>query len=344
MLVWNDLEADEKIKVYDKGVQITNGEGVHELLVSYRSGDVWAPKVEQTEALKVELEYFVDCVVKDQVPMNDGAAGLRVVRLLEAADQSLKERGRSSSLMRAPIPFLDLVTPHVELEEELVSVFRGALRTAGFIGGPAVEGFERDFASSATCALPSAWPAAPTRCCFALVAAGVQPGDTVVTVPNTFIATTEAISQAGARPDFVDVDERTCNMDPEKLLRVPGDQCTRDPTGRIVSRRTGGPVTAVVPVHLYGQMADMDPILELASEVQAPRHRGCLPGPWCGVLRRRRTLAQGRVDGPGRGVQLLSRQEPGRLRRGGRRHDGRRAAGAALPDAARPRAVEEVLP
>jgi predicted dehydrogenase len=94
MLVWNDLEADEKIKIYDKGVQITNGEGVYDLLVSYRSGDVWAPKVEQTEALKVELGYFIDCIKNDRTPSNDGAAGLRVVRLLEAADQSLKERGK----------------------------------------------------------------------------------------------------------------------------------------------------------------------------------------------------------------------------------------------------------
>ena len=94
MLVWNDLDADEKVKVYDKGVKITNREDLHELLVSYRSGDVWAPKVEQTEALKVELQYFIDCIVHDQTPFNDGAAGLRVVRLLEAADQSLKDRGR----------------------------------------------------------------------------------------------------------------------------------------------------------------------------------------------------------------------------------------------------------
>ena len=94
MLVWNDLEPDEKIKVYDKGVKITTREDVHELLVSYRSGDVWAPRVEQTEALKVELDYFIDCVLNDLTPTNDGAAGLRVVKLLEAADTSLKERGR----------------------------------------------------------------------------------------------------------------------------------------------------------------------------------------------------------------------------------------------------------
>ena len=94
MLVWNDLEPDEKIKVYDKGVDIASGEGVYDLLVSYRSGDVWAPKVDQTEALKMELGYFIDCILKNQTPSNDGAAGLRVVRLLEAAEQSLKERGK----------------------------------------------------------------------------------------------------------------------------------------------------------------------------------------------------------------------------------------------------------
>ena len=98
MLVWNDLEADEKIKVYDKGVQMTGGRGVYDLLVSYRSGDVWAPKIEQTEALKVELEYFIDCILNDRTPINDGAAGLRVVKILEAADQSLKGRGRVVSL------------------------------------------------------------------------------------------------------------------------------------------------------------------------------------------------------------------------------------------------------
>jgi predicted dehydrogenase len=94
MLVWNDLEADEKIKIYDKGVKITNAQGVHDLLVSYRSGDVWSPKVEGTEALKVELGMFAECIRSGRDPENDGSAGLRIVRLLEAADQSLKERGR----------------------------------------------------------------------------------------------------------------------------------------------------------------------------------------------------------------------------------------------------------
>jgi predicted dehydrogenase len=98
MVVWNDLEADEKIKVYDKGVEITNGQGVYDLLVSYRSGDMWSPKVDQTEALKREAKYFVECIEKNQTPFNDGAAGLRVVRLLEAAALSLKDRGRPVQL------------------------------------------------------------------------------------------------------------------------------------------------------------------------------------------------------------------------------------------------------
>jgi predicted dehydrogenase len=95
MLLWNDLEADEKIKIYDKGVQMTNAEGVYELLVSYRSGDMWAPKIEQTEALKSELEYFVDCIDTGQTPFNDGVAGLRVIKLLEAAKESLRLRGET---------------------------------------------------------------------------------------------------------------------------------------------------------------------------------------------------------------------------------------------------------
>ena len=98
MLVWNDLEPDEKIEVYDKGVNIANVDGVYDLLVSYRSGDVWAPKVDSTEALRLELAYFLDCILKNEQPSNDGAAGLRVVRLLEAADRSLKDRGRIVAL------------------------------------------------------------------------------------------------------------------------------------------------------------------------------------------------------------------------------------------------------
>jgi predicted dehydrogenase len=93
MLVWNDLVADEKIRVYDKGVQIGSGDGIRDLLVSYRSGDMWAPQLEQLEALHVELGYFADCITNNQVPFNDGQAGLRVVRMLEAAEKSIRKRG-----------------------------------------------------------------------------------------------------------------------------------------------------------------------------------------------------------------------------------------------------------
>ena len=93
MLVWNDLEADEKLKIYDKGVDVKSQEGLYNLLVSYRSGDMWAPQVEQVEALRVELSYFADCIRKNDKPFNDGCAGRKVVQMLEAADESLAKRG-----------------------------------------------------------------------------------------------------------------------------------------------------------------------------------------------------------------------------------------------------------
>jgi predicted dehydrogenase len=102
MLVWNDLEADEKIKVYDKGVKVTSREGVYNLLVNYRSGDMWAPHLEPVEALRLELGYFVECINKNQTPFNDGLAGLRVVKMLEAANQSLRNRGAAVHLERQP--------------------------------------------------------------------------------------------------------------------------------------------------------------------------------------------------------------------------------------------------
>ena len=163
------------------------------------------------------------------------------------------------------IPFLDLVTPHIELEQELTEVFQRALRTAGFIGGPMVEDFENAFAAFCDAKHAVGVSSGTDALRFALMAAGVKPGDVVVTVPHTFIATTEAISQAEARPEFVDIDEQTYNMAPEKLREYLELHSTVDTNGRLISRRSQRPVTAVVPVHLYGQMADMDPICELAE-------------------------------------------------------------------------------
>ena len=165
------------------------------------------------------------------------------------------------------IPFLDLVTPHHELEAELVEVFKRALDTAGFIGGPMVEQFEKSFAGFCGAKYCVGVGSGTDALRFALMAAGVKCGDIVITVPNTFIATTEAISQAGAEPRFVDVDERTYNMDPVQVRKYVAECCTFDPRlGLLIDNKTGRPVTAIVPVHLYGQMADMDELLEIAEQ------------------------------------------------------------------------------
>src|SRR5215468_10776874 len=164
------------------------------------------------------------------------------------------------------VPFLDLVLPHVELEQELIEVFQRALRTAGFIGGPMVEEFESAFAAFCTTTHAVAVNSGTDALRFALMAAGVKPGSVVVTVPHTFIATTEAISQVGALAEFVDIDESTYNMDSEKLCDYLQNKCSVDESGRLISKRSAREVTAVVPVHLYGQMADMDPIIALAEQ------------------------------------------------------------------------------
>lgn len=165
----------------------------------------------------------------------------------------------------ASIPFLDLVTPHLELEEELVAVFRKALRTAGFVGGAPVAEFEQAFAEFCGVEHAVAVGNGTDALRFAILASGVKPGDVVVTVPNTFIATTEAISQAGAHPEFVDIDERTYNISIPALAEYLEIRCGRNCDGKLISHRSGRPVSALLPVHLYGQMADMDAITELAD-------------------------------------------------------------------------------
>jgi dTDP-4-amino-4,6-dideoxygalactose transaminase/acetyltransferase-like isoleucine patch superfamily enzyme len=198
-------------------------------------------------------------VVTKDVPRNAIVAGnpAKILRFIEPA-----EKASGCEI----VPFLDLVTPHVGLERELVSIFRQGLFTASFVGGPMVEEFERAFAAFCDAGHCVAVSSGTDALRFALMASGVQPGDVVITVPNTFIATTEAISQTGAVPEFVDIDERTSNMSPEMLLKFLEGQCTRDTSGKLISLRSGRRVTAVVPVHLYGQMADMDSILKLAKQ------------------------------------------------------------------------------
>jgi len=168
---------------------------------------------------------------------------------------------------RKGIPFLDLITPHVELEEELLQVFKDCIRSAAFIGGPIVERFERDFARFCNVEHCVGVGSGTDGLRFALMAAGVGHGDIVITVPNTFAATVEAIIQVGAIPHFVDVDPATSNMGVEALREYLNTQCDRpDGRGSTVHRVTRQPVKAIMPVHLYGQMCDMDPITLLAEE------------------------------------------------------------------------------
>jgi predicted dehydrogenase len=94
MLVWNDLEADEKIRVYDKGIERSGGNAPYDVRVIYRTGDLWVPRIEQTEALAVETRYFADCILKSGTPFNDGHSGLRVVRMIEAINQSMSQKGK----------------------------------------------------------------------------------------------------------------------------------------------------------------------------------------------------------------------------------------------------------
>jgi dTDP-4-amino-4,6-dideoxygalactose transaminase len=169
------------------------------------------------------------------------------------------------------IPFLDLVSPHEELKDELNAVFAAALRTGGFVGGPVLEEFERDFAGYCDSKYCAGVSSGTDALRFALMAIGIKEGSIVITVANTFIATTEAITQAGGVPAFVDVDERTYNMDPEKLREFLESECFVNGTsGEVVHRESAKTVAAIIPIHLYGQPADMDAILDLASRYNLP--------------------------------------------------------------------------
>ncbi|HXH66590.1 MAG TPA: DegT/DnrJ/EryC1/StrS family aminotransferase [Candidatus Limnocylindrales bacterium] len=165
------------------------------------------------------------------------------------------------------VAFLDLVTPHQELEAELLAVVKKAFSNAGFIGGPMVEEFEKEFAAFCGTQYCVGVNSGTDALRFAFMAAGVKPGEIIVTVPHTFIATTEAISQAGAQIAFVDIDEQTYTMDPVKLAAYFETRCEWDSkSGELIERSSKRRVAGIVPVHLYGQTADMDPILELAAK------------------------------------------------------------------------------
>ena len=169
-------------------------------------------------------------------------------------------------MTQQPIPFLDLVTSHRELEEELVAAFRTAVRSARFIGGPEVEGFEREFADYCGSNFSVGVSSGTDALRFALLAIGVGHGDAVLTVSHTFLATVEAINQTGAVTEFVDVDEATYTMSPAALSEYL-KACAKEPsTGRPLALRSKKPIKAIVPVHLYGHVADMGAIASLAAQ------------------------------------------------------------------------------
>jgi len=145
------------------------------------------------------------------------------------------------------VPFLDLKAQYRSIKEEIDAAMQAVVDQTAFAGGPFVARFEEAFAAFCGCKYAVGTGSGTDALWMALIAAGVGPGDEVITVPDTFMATAEAISFCGAKPVFVDVVESTCNMDPEKL------------EGAITAR-----TKAIVPVHLFGQPADMDPILEIA--------------------------------------------------------------------------------
>lgn len=165
------------------------------------------------------------------------------------------------------VPFLDLKTQHKQIEHEVFPMIEEAMENAQFIGGANVEGFEKEFAEFCNAKYCVGVNSGTDALRFALVAAGIGRGDAVVTVPNTFIATTEAISQVGATPVFVDIDPKTCNMDPTKVNEFFERECRfNQSTNQYINQSTNRPVRAIIPVHMYGQPADMDPVIEIAAK------------------------------------------------------------------------------
>src|SRR5438067_6407044 len=151
------------------------------------------------------------------------------------------------------VPFLDLKAHHAPLREEFEVAIRQVLDSGVFAGGPAVERFEQAFAAFCNCEHAVGLGSGTEAVWLALLACGVGPGDEVVTVPSTFMATAEAITYCGAKPVFVDVDEHTYTMAPEALA------------GALTSR-----TKAIVPVHLFGQTADLDPIMKFGRQHGIP--------------------------------------------------------------------------
>lgn len=165
------------------------------------------------------------------------------------------------------IPFLDINAQISQLQNEFNIAINQVMQSGRFISGPEVESFENAFASLCNSKYAIGVGSGTDALRFAFLACGVKQGDIVITVPNTFIATSEAITQSGALPVFVDVDECTSNMSPQRLREFLEQNCFMDNiSGETIHTPTGKAVRAVVPVHLYGRMADMDELEQITSK------------------------------------------------------------------------------
>ena len=168
--------------------------------------------------------------------------------------------------MAHKVPFLDLVAHHREYEEEFVTIVRHAIHTAGFIGGENIEKFENEFAAFCNTKYCVALNSGTDALRFALIGAHIGAGDIVITVPHTFIATTEAISQSGAEIGFVDIDPKTYTLDPKKFDEYLKNECTVEKGGYAYEKKSHKRIAAIIPVHLYGHVAAMDEILNIANQ------------------------------------------------------------------------------
>ena len=244
-----------------------------------------------------------------------------------------------------PIPFLDLVSQHVALEPELLEVFRRAIGTAGFVGGPMVEEFERAFAAFCDVRHAVGVGNGTEALLFALLAAGVRPGDVVLTVPHTFIATTEAIQQAGAHPEFVDIDERTCNIDVAALRtlsrRLPHESRTdvRSAPAAAGRSRPSCPCTSTARSPTWIRSWSW------RGRSACVVDRGCVPG-----ARRRVSLDatdrwwQAGSMGQAAAFSFYPGKNLGACGEAGAVTTNDERIARRMPDAARPRPVEQVLP
>ena len=196
----------------------------------------------------------------------DGTVGCDCGQSYTKAGAIVQEAQVTSNTPAPSVRFVDLAAQHAEVREELDAALREIFERSAFIGGPNVEGFEREFAAYCGVRHAIGCGSGTDALKLALMAVGVAPGDEVITVPMTFIATAEGASLVGAHPVFVDVDPETCTMDPARLREFLERCCRVDRDGRTINTRTGRRVAAVVPVHLYGCPADMPPILETARQ------------------------------------------------------------------------------